>query len=87
MLRIFHLFVSNNFSHIPSIGNREFLLDVFSKISSVSGNLSQMTKLLVNLKSAIFKCNAVISELVAVLNFAVVGLNWSLETFVDVLVC
>ena len=48
------------------------------KISSVSGNLLQMTKLWVNLKSAILKCNAVIPKAVigepsAVFNFAVVG--------------
>ena len=48
------------------------------KISSVSGNLLQMTKLWVNLKSAILKCNAgipkaVISELLAVFNLVVVG--------------
>ena len=48
------------------------------KIISVSGNLSQITKLCVNLKSAILKCNAVIPKVVigepsAVFNFAVVG--------------
>ena len=48
------------------------------KISSVSGSLSQMTKLWVNLKYAILKCNAVIpraviSEMLAVFNLVVVG--------------
>ena len=48
------------------------------KISSVSNNLSQMTKLWVNLKCAILKCNAVIPGAViiepsAVFNLAVVG--------------
>ena len=48
------------------------------EISSVSGNLLQMTKLWVNLKSAILKCNAVIPRVVigeplAVFNLAVVG--------------
>ena len=46
------------------------------KISSASGNLFQITKIWVNLKSAILKCNAVIprnviSELSAVFNLAV----------------
>ena len=48
------------------------------KIISVSGSLSQITKLWVNLKSAILKCKAVIlkaviGELLVVFNFAVVG--------------
>ena len=48
------------------------------KIISVSGYLLQITKLCVNLKSAILNCNAiipkaVIGKLLAVFNFAVVG--------------
>ena len=48
------------------------------KIISVSGSLSQITKLWVNLNSAICKCRAVIPTVVigeplAVFNFAVVG--------------
>ena len=47
------------------------------KMSSVSGNWSQIIKLCVNLNSAILKCNAVaptadIGELSAVFNLAVV---------------
>ena len=48
------------------------------KIISVSGSLSQITKLWVNLNSAIFKCRAVIPKAVisvpsAVLSLALVG--------------
>ena len=44
------------------------------KIIFLSGNLSQMTKLLVNLKPAILKCSAVIGEPSAVFNLVVEGL-------------
>ena len=55
-----------------------FFWTVIPKIISVSGNLLQMMKLWVNLKSAILKCNAIIAKAVmskpsAVFNFAVVG--------------
>ena len=54
------------------------------KIISVSGSLSQITKLWVNLNSAIHKCTAVIPKAVigepsAVLNLAVVGGKESLK--------
>ena len=62
------------------------------KIISVSGNLSQITKLCVNLKSTIHKCNAVtpkavIGEPLAKFNFGCGRLNWSLETVVNMLIC
>ena len=66
------------FRLIPSIGLGEFLLNINSKIISVSGNLLQITKLWVNLNSAILKCSAIIPKAVIgnpspMFNLAVVG--------------
>ena len=67
-----------DFSLIPSTGNGEFLLNINSKIISLSDNLLQIMKLWVNVNSAILKCSgitpkAVIGEPSVVFNLAVVG--------------
>ena len=76
----FHVYVKNfpSLFFVPCIGNGEYLLNVYSKNNLVSGNLSQITKLCVNLKLAILKCCAVIpkvviAKLLVVFNFTVVG--------------
>ena len=79
MWEICHPSVCSNSSLVPSIWQWEFLLCISAKIMSVSGNLSQMIKLCVNLKSAILRWsavipNAIIGDLSAVFN--VVGVSW-----------
>ena len=63
---------------IPSIWNENFFWTSILKIISVSSNLSQITKLWVNLKSPILRCSAVsptavIDKLSIMFNLAVVG--------------
>ena len=58
--------------------SENFLCMSMPKISSISGNWSQIMKLCVNLNSAILRCNVVfpiadIGEPPAVFNLAVVG--------------
>ena len=77
-LGIYHPFVYNNSSLCPKHMKEKTSFDIYAKKISISGSLSQVTKLWVNLNSAICKCRAVIpraviDELMAVFNLAVVG--------------
>ena len=77
-LGIYHPFVYDNSFPCPKCMKEKTFCMSMLKIISISGSLSQITKLWVNLNSAILKCKAVIPRAVieepsAVFNLAVVG--------------